>query len=307
MDINYLLFLQNIRNNLGGILNNFFAFVTTISVDYYIIMIPLIIYWAVDKKKGLFIYVSHGLGCILNAITKSTFCVYRPWIKDPRVMPLESVKSGASGYSFPSGHATSVSSTYLPLANKYKKYKGLVKFCIFMVLLTMFSRNFVGVHTPQDVIVGCLLGIISTYTVNKFEQYIEKNPNKDWIVLLVSTVFTIVTLLYVGLKSYPENYVDGVLLVDPAKMKVNSFLDPGTFFGIVLAWFIERRFINLDISGTTYQKTMRCIVGIILLVAYYCIVVNDIGKLININIVYFLLRASVPLVFICLYPLCWKK
>ena len=109
MDINYLLFLQNIRNNLGGILNNFFAFVTTISVDYYIIMIPLIIYWAVDKKKGLFIYISHGLGCILNAITKSTFCVYRPWIKDPRVMPLESVKSGASGYSFPSGHATSVS------------------------------------------------------------------------------------------------------------------------------------------------------------------------------------------------------
>ena len=307
MDISYLLFLQNIRNAVGGIFDEFFAFVTNIAVDYYIVMIPLIIFWAVDKKKGLFIYLTHGLGCLLNAIAKSTFCVYRPWIKDPRVQPIESIKKGAGGYSFPSGHSTCTSSTYLPLAYKYRKYKKLVGFCVFMVLLTMFSRNFVGVHTPQDVLVGCLLGIVSTYIVYNVEKYIDANPDKDWIVLLVSTIIVVITLCYVGLKSYPETYVDGVLLVDPAKMKITSFLDPGTFYGVVLAWFIERRYIKLDISGSAYQKTMRCVIGVLLLVAYYTIVVNAIGKLLNINIVYFILRASVPVIFICLYPLCWKK
>ena len=307
MDIEILLLLQNFRNSLNGIFNDFLAFITSISVDFYIIIIPLVICWAVDKKKGIFIYLTYGVGCIYNALAKSTFCVYRPWIKDPRVEPLDSVKAGASGYSFPSGHATSSSSTYLPLAQKYRHHKGLVRFCIFMILITMFSRLFVGVHTPQDVLVGCLIGILATYTVSKAEQYTDKHPDKDWVVLLLATLFSIVTLLYVGLKSYPETYVDGKLLVDPASMKVNSFLDPGTFFGVVLAWFIERRFINFDISGTFYEKTMRCAVGILLMIAYYSIVVNAIGKLIKINIVYFLLRASTPFIFICLYPLSWKK
>lgn len=307
MDISYLLFLQNIRNSLNGVFNEFFALITNISVDFYIIIIPLVIYWAVDKKKGIFIYLSYGLGCLINAVAKSAFCIYRPWIIDSRVKPLDSVMSGASGYSFPSGHSTSVSSTYFPLAYNYKKHKKLITFCIIMVLLTMFSRNFVGVHTLKDVLVGCLIGVVSTYVIAYIEKYVDKHPEKDWIVLLVAVIVTVLSLVYVATKSYPETYVDGKLLVDPASMKINSFKDPGTFFGVVLAWFVERRFINVNISGTAYQKTMRCIAGVFLMIAYYSIVVNSIGKLINTNIVYFLLRASVPFVFICLYPLCWKK
>ena len=307
MDIAYLLLLQNIRNSLNGIFNEFFALITNIAVDYYIIIIPLVIFWVVDKKKGLFVYLTYGMGCLINAVAKSTFCIYRPWINDARVKPLDSVMSGASGYSFPSGHATSTSSTYFPLAYKYQKHKKLVTFCIVIVLLTMFSRNYVGVHTLQDVLAGCLIGVISTFIILKAENFVDNHPDKDWVILLIATLITVLSLVYVATKAYPETYVDGVLLVDPASMKINSFKDPGTFFGVVLAWFVERRYIKVNINGTTYQKVMRSVVGVFLMIAYYCIVVNAIGKLVNINIVYFLLRASVPFVFICLYPLCWKK
>ena len=306
MDIEILLFLQNLRNSLGGVFNDFFTFITNISVDYYIILIPLIIYWTVDKKKGLFIYVNYGFACILNAIAKSTCCVYRPWIKDSRVKPLDFALAGATGFSFPSGHATSTSSTYLPIIKLFKN-KKLTSLCLTMIAITMFSRMFVGVHTPQDVIVGVLIGLLSTYIISKISDYVDANPNSDKYILIISTIFTVATLLYVGLKNYPMDYVDGKLLVDPASMKINSFKDPGTFFGVVLAWYLERRYFKFDISGSASQKAIRACVGALLVVAYYSIVVNGIGKLININIVYFLLRASVPLVFIILYPLTWKK
>lgn len=307
MDIEILLLLQKLRELTGGIFNDLFAFVTNVAVDYYIIIPVLIIMWAIDKKKGIFAYASHGIACFLNAMLKSTFCVYRPWIRDSRIEPLQSAISGATGYSFPSGHSTSTSSVYLAIRNKFKKYKTISVFCIVMTGITMFSRNFVGVHTPQDVVVGLLIGIVSVVIANSVSKYIDKNNDKDWVVLLVTIIITVVGLLYVALKDYPVDYVDGKVLVDPISMTINSFKDPGTFFGVVVAWFIERRYVNYSIEGTTYEKITRCIIGIALMIAYYTIVINGISKLININIVYFLTRASLPILCICVYPLTWSN
>ena len=306
MDIEYLLFLQNIRNALNGVLNGFFEFVTNIAVGYYIFLIPLIIYWTVDKKKGLFTFCTLGIGLFINAFLKVTFCVYRPFVRDPRVKPLESILPGAGGYSFPSGHSTCSSSTYFAIAEKFKKYKGLVAFCLTMIALTLFSRNFFGVHTPQDVIAGCLSGFVALKIALTVEKYIDKNPDKDKYVVILVTVACIALLTYVVYKSYPMDYVDGVLLVDPAKLRIDSFRDPGFFYGAVWSWYLDRK-LNIDTSGSNYQKFMRCIVGALLFVAYYTIVVSAIGSLINISAVYFLLCASAPILFTIVYPLTWKK
>ena len=48
MDISILLMFQELREATGGLLNNFFAFITMISVDYYMMIPPLILFWAVD-------------------------------------------------------------------------------------------------------------------------------------------------------------------------------------------------------------------------------------------------------------------
>ena len=165
MDIEILLVLQNLRGTLGNCLNDFFAFITTIAVDYYILIPALILFWAVDKKAGIVSLASFGVGCFYNAILKSTFAVYRPWIRSDKIKPLEAVMKGATGYSFPSGHSTSVSSFYCALIFYYRKHKKLCAIFVFMILVTMFSRIYVGVHTPQDVLVGALIGVLAIATV----------------------------------------------------------------------------------------------------------------------------------------------
>lgn len=307
MDIQYLLFLQNIRNAVGDIFNSFCIFITTIAVDYYIMVPALILFWTVDKKKGSKILLSWGTSLGIGAFLKATFCVYRPWVRDSRVQPAEEVLSGATGYSFPSGHSFSAGGFWNAVALCYKKYKGIVCISVLMVLLTMFSRNYLGVHTPQDVLVGGLVSFICAFAVVKICDFIEENPEKDWMVLLIVTLITIALLLYITFKQYPEDYLNGVLLVDPKKMTVDGFKDPGRFFGIFLGWFLERRFIRFSTDVRPEQKVTRALVGGLLVVFWWTAVASPVGKMIGTNWGYFLTQASTPLLFMTVYPLVFSK
>lgn len=307
MDIQVLLVLQNLRELLGGTLNTFFAFITTIAVDYWVIIPAFIIFWAVDKKKGQVLMFSAGIGRFLTAVSKSIFCIYRPWIRNSAVHPLEEVLPGATGYSFPSGHSASSSSLYAALMMIYRKYKGLCAFCLFMIFLTMFSRIYVGVHTPQDVLIGAALGFASAIAGLKIVEWIDKHPNKDWAVFLITVVLMAAALVFIGVRKYPMDYVDGKLLVDPKKMTVDGFKDPGTCFGMILGWFIERRYINFNTDGTKYQKFMRCAVGALAYVFTLTSIINPLGKAIGIGVVHFILQAVQPLFFMTVYPLLFTR
>ncbi len=306
MDIQILLALQKLREALGGSLNSFFAFLTTIAVDYYIMLPGLILFWAFDKRAGAIGLGSYGTACYGVSVLKSTFCVYRPWIRSDLIKPLPQVMSGATGYSFPSGHSASVSGMYGGLIGAFRKRKGVCIIMGLMIAMTMFSRLYVGVHTPQDVLAGLLVGTVGTVLVLLAERFVTRHPKLDWVIVLITVIMCAVLLPYIYLKDYPMDYVNGKLLVDPVKMTVDGFKDPGRFFGVVIGWFIERRFIRFDTKGTPYQKTMRCLVGALLFIAYWNIVMEPLGKFIGIGVVHFFLQASAPILFMTVYPLAFK-
>lgn len=308
MDIQILLFLQEFRNATGGFLNSFLTFITNIAVDFYIALPAMIIFWVVDKKKGAKVLLTWGTALCMNAMLKSIFCVYRPWVRSDKVTPLPEAMAGASGYSFPSGHSSSAGGFYSGLFAAFRKYKGICIFAAVMIGLTMFSRIYVGVHTPQDVLVGALLGVIAALIIDKLLNHIESNPDHDWIVVLIATVGVIALIAFIYFKNYPMDYdADGKLLVDPSKMTINGFIDPGRFYGIILGWFIERRFINFEIKGTTYQKVLTCIVGGILYIFFWTAICDQIGKAISFGPAYFVLQAVCQIIFMTAYPLVVSK
>lgn len=306
MDIEIILLFQQFRDACGGFFDKFAIFLASVSVDFYMVVPALILFWVYNKKKGMLALSSYGTAIFTGAFLKGTFCVYRPWIRDARVKPLKEVLGNASGYSFPSGHSTSTSGFYSGIISGFRKYKPLCIMCGFMILLTMFSRLYLGVHTPQDVIVGGAIGILAAIVMTFVLKLADKYKNADIIILIVSLLLVAAVLIYFSLKSYPVDYVDGKVIVDPKKMMVDGYKDPGVFFGIILGWFIERRFVKFDISGTTYQKFMRCFVGGLLYIIYELSVVASVGKFFNIGIVYFILKMSEPLLFMTVYPLIFK-
>lgn len=60
-----------------------------------------------------------------------------------------------SGYSFPSSHATNISAAFTLFIYYYRRYTVI---WITIILLIGFSRIYVGVHYPSDVLGGFILG-----------------------------------------------------------------------------------------------------------------------------------------------------
>lgn len=112
MDISYLLFLQNIRESLGGIFDSFMMLMTALGEAPVAFLLMAAVYWCLDKRSGQLMGLNSAFGCALNQFLKSMFKVDRPWVRDERVTPVEDAIAGASGYSFPSGHTQRATATW---------------------------------------------------------------------------------------------------------------------------------------------------------------------------------------------------
>ncbi len=265
MDIDYLLFLQNFRNGVGAFLAPFLLWASEFAVSFWAFAIICMIYWAFDRKGGKKILSGFGLGLLINGFLKLTFCVYRPWIRDTRVLPYGDSKVSATGYSFPSGHSTWATSIFGNTGMWFQKHgKKLIAILFLIFMLTvMFSRNYLGVHTPQDVIVGFLATALMIFIANKIEDWTDKDPSRDKIVMLGGILLCVALCAYYQLKSYPLKYLeDGSLLVDPNKMKADSFQGLGFVSVYSICRFFERKGFDFE----KMQWKDRFIIGVFALI-----------------------------------------
>ena len=260
MDIQYLLWLQELRMATGGVFDEFFNALSKFAVDI-MPFLPFVIFWSVDKKWGYRFITTWGIGEVLNGIIKLTVCAYRPWIRSPQIEPAGDSKVAATGYSFPSGHTMVATVTYgTALVWQKNSRRWLAVLCGVLILLTGFSRNFLGVHTPQDVIVGFIESVIIILVVGAAQKRLEGKEKLLDILTLVGFIAVILTLAYIMLKPYPMDYVDGKLLVDPQKMMNDTFKACGAFTGFLIGSYIDRHYLHYEIPvGMPQLPILTCI------------------------------------------------
>lgn len=105
------------------------------------------------RRCGIVILACLLLGLIVgNGMIKPLIARPRPFITFPELLPL--IEQG--GWSFPSAHAMSSFSAATAIFAFYRK-PGII--CYVMAALIAFSRLYVCVHYPSDVLCGILLGL----------------------------------------------------------------------------------------------------------------------------------------------------
>mgnify|MGYP002625418062 CR=1 FL=1 len=197
MDISYLLWLQGIREALPGFVEQFFVVVSAIAASSALVVLPCLLFWCLDKRGGVFLLFSFSMGALCNQLIKNTFCVYRPWIRSASIHPAEGALEGATGYSFPSGHTQAATDLIGASGWNYRrKWPALNVICWVFVALVALSRNFLGVHTPQDVIVALIEGIGFIVAANALLAWIDEREGRDTVVLVASVVLCVVYVLY---------------------------------------------------------------------------------------------------------------
>lgn len=283
MDIQYLLWLQELRNATGGLFDEFFNALSKFAVDI-LPFLPFVIFWGVDKKWGYYFLTTHWLGELINGLIKLTVCAYRPWIRSDLIEPAGDSKTAATGYSFPSGHTRTATTIYGGVFISQKdKRKWLAVTCAILILLTAFSRNFLGVHTPQDVVVAFLESVLILFAVSFFSKKINGDEKILDILTLVGVIVVVISLIYIQLKPYPMDYdAAGNLLVDPSKMMNDCFKACGSFLGLLIGSYVDRHYIHYEIPFGSKELPLLVFVGAALAFAWKeyfgpAIVVSSLG------------------------------
>ena len=252
MDIEYLLLLQQLREAAGAVLTPVMELVSELAASSLTIAAAAFVFWAVDRHFGGFLMLNYVGSSLLVQVAKLTACVYRPWVRDGRLHPVTTALDTATGYSFPSGHTQSAAAIYGSAALWYgRKRRWLTVLMAALILLTAFSRNYLGVHTPQDVLVSMALTGGYLWLNGKVAARLARQPDFDLTVAAVGALLALAAVAWFSLKSYPLDYLDGALLVDPEQMKEDGFMAAGMVFGFYPGWLIERRWLRFSTDRRT--------------------------------------------------------
>ena len=189
-DGDLLIFLQDhVRNK---VCDPFFKLITHLGDAgiFWILLTIVLLFFKQTRKAGICSVVALVGSVILNnVILKPLVARPRPfWFGDTKdaeglvanVEGLKCIVKEAADYSFPSGHtAASFASAVAMFPHLPKKYSISL---LVLAFLIAFSRLYIGIHYPTDVLAGLIDGIflgilgsiVGSYIYKKLEEKMAK-------------------------------------------------------------------------------------------------------------------------------------
>lgn len=246
----------------------FFTFLG--SVDFFVAFLPLV-YWSIDAALGIRIGLILLVGASLNEWFKMALHGPRPYWVSTKVRALGS----ETGFGIPSGHSE-ISAGFWGMVGAYYR-----KACVWvvMVLLVFFiglSRMYLGMHFPQDVLVGWALGFLTLWAFVRLWDPVEARVKKMsfWRQISLAFVTSLAMILLGGLIAFlsrdfvvPAEWIANATRgggAAPAPFSMDGLITvAATFFGVCvgLAWLAPRG--GFKAVGPFWQRAVRYAFGLI--------------------------------------------
>jgi membrane-associated phospholipid phosphatase len=229
-----------IQAHRSGLFDALFLAASGLGSSYGLFALSLLAYWCVDKRLGANLWAIAILSYYVNTWVKYLFQVPRP--ADPRIAVLWPEASP----SFPSGHAQN-SLVLAGYVAAWGRRAWLWAIGAVLVALIAFSRVYIGVHYPQDIAGGALLGaaFLGLYL------WLGDGIVTPWLRRLPPAA---------GL----------MLLLYPRAAAPNTASQlAGLLLGLGVGVALEKRYVRFSVAGAFQQRALRFAVGIALSLAIY--------------------------------------
>lgn len=237
--------------------------------NFFFLVLPLL-YWSVDTGLGLrvaFILVTSNY---LNSIFKLLFAAPRPFWVSAQVEPFLQENT----FGLPSGHAQNAAA-FIGIAAAWINKFWVWMVALLLVLLIGFSRLYLGLHFPRDVLAGWVVGygllflfmrawipVVAWLRTKTLAQQIALALGVSWIMVLGGILATARLEEYV----FPAEWVANALRAGPAPDPVSvegTFTSAGSFFGLAAgaAWIASRG--GFQTEGPIEKRALRYIMGLL--------------------------------------------
>ena len=255
----FLYFLENLRTPFFDAL---FSFITEFGDETVFMVVGMIFFWCVDKFSGYFLLITGFFGTVINQFLKLIFKVPRPWVKDPNFTVVEGAKSGAGGFSFPSGHTQTSVALYGGVARSNKNL-ALKIVCIALCVLVPFSRMYLGVHTPQDVLVSVVIALALVFIGYPLFRKAEHSPKIMFGIIITLGVLVTAFMLYVYLFPFSSDVYLPENVGNLASAEKNAFTLMGCMLGFGVVYFVDHNYVKFEVKSVWWAQILKVIGGLL--------------------------------------------
>lgn len=249
-----LYFLASLRN---PVLDAFFGAITYLGSELGLIVIALLFFWCIDKKEGYYLFLVGFIGTLINQFLKLACRIERPWVRDPGFSAVESAIGDAGGYSFPSGHTQASVGLFGGIARAVPR-RALRTVCLALIVLVPFSRMYLGVHTPADVLASVCIALLLVFGLYPLTR--SDDPRRMALLLGIASLTAVAYLLYVLLFPFPAD-IDPVNLAEGVK---NAYTLVGVLAGLDLVFLLDTRYIRYDTHAPLAGQAVKYVLGLLI-------------------------------------------
>lgn len=253
MQASILRFLHRIATPFLDLLANGASF---FGEETFVIAIVLLVFWNINKQKGFALYMNVLTSVLIMGILKAVVRAPRPFVV---LEEIAGKRMGtATGYSFPSGHTTTAASFYTSLALLLKKRICSIIAAI-MIVLVGVSRLYLGVHWPNDVFGGLLIGVSISFLLYRWSlQLFEDRMRLVRFSIRYGLIATLASLILSVLLNMD--------LVDPVAF--NDLMKTLALAGAGLLGFgFEEQIVRYRVEASLTKKILRYLLGMGVVIA----------------------------------------
>jgi membrane-associated phospholipid phosphatase len=212
--------------------------------EFYLLLLPLV-YWCLNREIGIRLSYLSLLSAWLNDVVKYLFAVPRPG--DPRIV----IKDVQTSPSFPSGHSQNAVVNWGYLALRFRNWI-LTIVAIVVILGISLSRMVLGVHYPQDILGGWLIGLlllaVFALAEPRVSPWIGRQSTGIQVALAVGVPVLLIFL-------HPADTAG----LYPAE---GSITPMSALTGMGLGLIMERASVRFTVDGAWWRRGLRFLLGL---------------------------------------------
>jgi len=254
-------------------------FFTNLGIEEFYLLVTPILFWCINT--------SVGIRTAIMLMLSSTFYNYAKWIfHEPRPFWFTTrvvAHVHETSFGLPSGHAQNSVAIWGTIAYYFKK-KWLWILAVVLMLCIGISRLVLGVHFPQDTLLGWALGLILLVVFIKLEYPIlgwwdELKVTRKAILLFIFSLVIIFIAIIIQISydywQMPINWKTNIQIAFPNEelenpMALSSVVTlAGTFFGLTLGHTLLFSKNGYNPSGSLWQYILRYVIGLIGIGVFY--------------------------------------